>query len=88
MNILNNIETNATNLKDIYGSNLKLALKASGMTIEEFAEKVDVSPRMVYDWLWGIKLPRLERAIVISCVLGVSIESLAKPRKKAGLSNK
>lgn len=43
----------------VFGSNLKYLRKDKGLTIELFAEIIDVSPRMVRYWEAGEHYPRL-----------------------------
>ena len=43
---------------------------------EEFAWEIEVSPRLVYDYEDGFKRPRLEKAILISEVLSVSLDDM------------
>lgn len=75
---MNNNKTNTIDLMDVFGCNLKRTMKEKNYTIEKLAEDLDVSPRVVYDWISGLKFPRFERAIHISYILKVSLDSLVR----------
>lgn len=69
---------NKTNKRSIdnFGANLRRLRNEKGFTVEEFAWEIEVSPRLVYDYEDGFKRPRLEKAILISEVLGVSLDDM------------
>ena len=60
------------------GPNLKVLLKEKGITKEEFAYKIGVSTRIIYDYIDGFKTPSLANAIKISVVLDVSLDSILR----------
>ena len=56
-----------------FGKNLRKLRIERGFTIEDFAWEIQVSPRLIYDYEDGFKAPKLERALLISEVLGVEL---------------
>lgn len=76
MNMISTMQFSTEKFKDIFGENLRRTISEKGITMEEFAEMMDVSVRVVYDWCNGIKSPKFERAIAIALVLEVSLDSL------------
>lgn len=73
------IMTNKTKGKrsiDNFSANLRRLRNEKGFTIEEFAWQIQVSPRLVYDYEDGFKRPRLEKAILISEILGVALDDM------------
>lgn len=66
--------------KTLSTKNLALNLynlrKESRITVEQFAEDLDVSTRIVYDWESGKKCPTIERLIKIAYYFGVKIDSI------------
>lgn len=61
-----------------FGPNLRRIRLERGITYEAFAEMVDVSTRLVYDYEDGFKTPRLETICRIAMVLEVSLDSLLR----------
>ncbi len=59
-----------------FGRNLRRIRLEKGLTYESFAEMVDVSTRLVYDYEDGFKTPRLETICRIAVALGVSLDDL------------
>ncbi len=76
MRNISKMQFSTEKFKDVFGENLRTIIRDKGLTIEEFAEMMDVSVRVVYDWCNGIKSPKFERAIAIALVLEVSLDSL------------
>ena len=58
------------------GRRIKAARERKGLTQEELAEEVDLSPMHVSVIERGVKLPKLETLINIANVLGVSADVL------------
>ena len=59
------------------GEKIYRAIEKSGLTYEEVAEELGLSsPRVIYEWTNGNKLPSLVRLVNLSLLLGVHIEDL------------
>ena len=76
---MNDQKTKTLNISN-FALNLYWILDEKGITVEDFAEKVGVSSRLVYYWESGKKFPSLEMAIVISNVLEVGLDSILSER--------
>ena len=72
---MTNTNQNALDILN-FGENLRRVRIKNNLTHEEFAEKVGVSTRIIYDYEDGFKKPSLRTIVVIANVLGVSIDSL------------
>lgn len=59
-----------------FSLNLYRIRNAHKITVERFAEMLDVSSRIIYDWETGKKFPTFERAINIANILGVTLDSI------------
>lgn len=72
--------TNTSKNLDIkyFGENLRKARIERGFTIESFAEEIDKSSRLIYDYENGLKFPKLETLIIISIVLDVTLDSILR----------
>ena len=62
--------------KNHFSFNLYKILKDKQISHERFAFLIGVSPRTVYDYLSGIKFPRVETLLNIANLLKVSLDSL------------
>ena len=59
------------------GDKIYRAIERSGLTYEEIAEELGLSsPRVIYEWTNGTKLPSLVRLVNLSALLNVQIEGL------------
>ena len=59
------------------GEKIYRAIEKSGLTYEQVAEALGLqSPRVIYEWTSGNKLPSLVRLINLAALLGVQIEGL------------
>lgn len=59
------------------GEKIYRAIERSGLTYEQVAEELGLqSPRVIYEWTNGNKLPSLVRLVNLSLLLGVHIEDL------------
>lgn len=59
------------------GEKIYRAIEKSGYTNEQVAEELGLtSPRVIYEWASGKKIPSLERIINLSLLLDVRIEDL------------
>lgn len=59
------------------GEKIYRAIEKSGLTYEQVAEELGLqSPRVIYEWTSGNKLPSLVRLINLAALLGVQIEGL------------
>ena len=59
-----------------FGLNLYRIRNAQQITLERFAEMLDVSTRIIYDWEASKKFPTFEIAINIANILGVTLDSI------------
>lgn len=60
-----------------FGSNLRVALKAKGLTMSDLAEKIGVSQQTVSRWAMG-HAPTADYLILLSEILGMSIDDLLR----------
>ena len=59
------------------GKKIWQAIDKSGLTYEQVAEELGLqSPRVIYEWTAGNKLPSLIRLVNLSLLLGVTLEDL------------
>ena len=59
------------------GDKIYQAIEKSGLTYEEVAEELGLSsPRVIYEWTNGNKLPSLVRLVNLADLLNVQIEGL------------
>ena len=59
------------------GERIYQAIDKSALTYEKVAEELGLqSPRVIYEWTNGNKLPSLVRLVNLSVLLGVHIEDL------------
>ena len=59
------------------GDKIYQAIERSGMTYEQVAEELGLlSPRVIYEWVNGNKMPTLIRIVNLAYLLQVSIEDL------------
>lgn len=57
------------------------AIMASGITIEGISVLLELStPRVIYEWMSGNKLPSLENLVILSLMFDVKIEDLVALR--------
>ena len=72
---MNDKQQNTLNINN-FGLNLYRIRNAHKITVERFAEMLDVSSRIIYDWEAGKKFSTFERAINIANILGVTLDSI------------
>lgn len=59
------------------GDKIYQAIEKSGLTYEEVAEELGLSsPRVIYEWTNGNKLPSLVRLVNLADLLNVQMEGL------------
>ena len=59
------------------GDKIYQAIEKSGLTYEAIAEELGLSsPRVIYEWTNGNKLPSLVRLVNLSALLNVQMEGL------------
>lgn len=56
--------------------NLYRLRNSNNITVEKFAEALDVSTRIVYDWESGKKYPSIDNLINIVVYYGVGMDSI------------
>jgi len=61
-----------------FGENLKKLRVERKLSREEFAFRIGVSSRIIYDYEEGFKTPKLETAVTIAIVLGVTLDSILR----------
>ena len=61
-----------------FGENLKRIRTERKLSREEFAYRIGVSSRIIYDYEEGFKTPKLETAIKIAIVLEESLDSMLR----------
>lgn len=63
-------------MKEVFKIRLKEELQHSGLTIQQFADLIGVSPEMVTQYYTTKKLPKLDTFAKICKALGVSADYL------------
>nr|DAS40905.1 MAG TPA: Repressor protein CI [Caudoviricetes sp.] len=61
---------------DIFSKNLRHYFDLSGMTQAEFAKKLGVGTTSIYNWLSGIKTPRMDKVDAMCKLFGIHREDL------------
>ncbi len=62
--------------KNAFGRKIKTAREKMGLTQFQLSEKIDVSPNFLGDIERGIKLPSLNKLILLSNTLKLSLDSM------------
>lgn len=63
--------------KKATGLKLYRLIEKSDLTYAEIAESLDLqSPRVIYDWINGEKLPSTENLYNLACLFNVQIEDI------------
>lgn len=63
--------------KKFIGENIRRLIVESNHTYEDVADFLQLnSPRVVYDWVNGKKLPSLENIINITLIFNIQLESI------------
>lgn len=63
--------------RDKTGENLKKLIQKSGMTYDHIADYLNLNTaRVVYDWINGFKLPKIEHLVTLSQLLNVKLEDI------------
>ncbi len=59
------------------GEKIRLLIVQSTITYENLADMLDLtSPRVIYDWVNGFKLPNLENLFNLSLIFNEKIENI------------
>lgn len=61
---------------DVFSKNLRYYFDLSGMTQAEFAKKLGVGTTSIYNWLSGVKTPRMDKVDSMCKLLGIHREDL------------
>ena len=61
---------------DVFSKNLRYFFDLSGMTQAEFAKKLGVGTTSIYNWLSGVKTPRMDKVDSMCKLLGIHREDL------------
>ena len=69
-------------MKESFGSRLARFRKAKGLTQEDIADKLHVSPQAVSKWETDASYPDIDGRITLSEVLGVSVDELVGKAKE------
>ena len=63
--------------KDKTGQNLKRLIQRSGMSYDDIADHLNLNTaRVIYDWVNGFKLPKIEHLVILSLLFQVKIEDI------------
>ncbi len=63
--------------RDKTGDNLRTLIQRSGMSYDVIAEYLNLNTaRVIYDWVNGFKLPKIEHLVVLSQLLDVKLEDI------------
>ena len=63
-------------LEERFGEAVKTKRKVLGISVEDLAQMVDVTPRYIYKIEAGERMPRMDVALRIIVVLGIEIKEL------------
>lgn len=61
---------------DVFSKNLRYYFDLSGMTQAEFAKKLGVGTTSIYNWLSGVKIPRMDKVDLMCKILVIHREDL------------
>lgn len=64
--------------KDYFALAFYKARTSKDITVEELADQIGVSPRLIYSYQNGEKVPSVPTLVAISIVLGVSLDSMLR----------
>lgn len=67
---------NNKSFNDVFSKNLRYYFDLSGMTQAEFAKKLGVGTTSIYNWLSGVKTPRMDKVDSMCKILGIHREDL------------
>ena len=67
---------NNKSFNDLFSKNLRYYFDLSGMTQAEFAKKLGVGTTSIYNWLSGVKNPRMDKVDSMCKLLGIHREDL------------
>ena len=67
---------NNKSFNDVFSKNLRYYFDLSGMTQAEFAKKLGVGTTSIYNWLSGVKNPRMDKVDSMCKLLGIHREDL------------
>lgn len=67
---------NNKSFNDVFSKNLRYYFDLSGMTQAEFAKKLGVGTTSIYNWLSGVKTPRMDKVDSMCKLLGIHREDL------------
>ena len=67
---------NNKSFNDVFSKNLRYYFDLSGMTQAEFAKKLGVGTTSIYNWLRGVKTPRMDKVDSMCKILGIHREDL------------
>ena len=73
---------------DVFSKNLRYYFDLSGMTQAEFAKKLGVGTTSIYNWLSGVKTPRMDKVDSMCKLLGIHREDLITRRERMGFTGK
>lgn len=63
--------------RDKTGENLRVLIQQSGLSYDDIADYLNLNTaRVVYDWVNGFKLPKIEHLIMLSRLLCVTLEDI------------
>ena len=63
-------------LQECFGEAVKTKRKALGISVENLAQRVDVTPRYIYKIEAGERMPRMDVALRIIAALEINIKEL------------
>ena len=67
---------NNKSFNDVFSKKLRYYFDLSGMTQAEFAKKLGVGTTSIYNWLSGVKNPRMDKVDSMCKLLGIHREDL------------
>lgn len=63
--------------KDKTGENISRHIQRVNLTFDQLAEHLELtSPRVIYDWIDGLKCPSIERLVMLSELFQVPLEDI------------
>ncbi len=63
--------------RDKTGENLRQLISQSKFTYDDIADELNLTTsRVIYDWVNGFKLPKVDHLVVLSVILNVKLEDI------------
>ena len=57
-------------------SNIKWLIAKSGLTQKQVAERMEMTPQQLNNWVSGKEFPRIDKAIILCKIIGCTLNDL------------